>query len=533
MDIIDSFVVSLNLDARQYKDEIKNFRQDLKQTDREAAASSKAMDRNARNAAQSFRMVRNEVVGLFLAFAGASSLKGFVSDILNSDAATGRFADNIGAATEKVNAWQEAIKTVHGSPQAMDASIQALTDTFQNAQLRGDYSKGFDLAGLGLTYKDLADPLEAMLKLAAASERMSKPEFRNRAMAIGINGDTINLLEQGRSSLEKLIAAKQRDSDLSAENARKAQEFQAKLADLETEIIGHTRPVLDSLLDGLLGTAKANDNLALGVQTSIGFFRALAGAIGSAVDKLREYMGLDTKKEDDPDTVTLKKYLMAGQLKNAWLWSMHLVRKSHGMTDPANSLPPPPPGGSPAASPAATGGTGGGVAGFTGAQTQGILAGLYAESELDEHRVNPTSGAYGLGQWLGPRKKALFAKYGPNPTRHQQFVFLLSELQGNANGGDAIRGAKTAEEALALFINLFERPGAGARGDMARGLGYLHGRAPRRGHAAAGASNVSHTTSVGQITVVVPNGDADSIAKGVRGALAKHEMVVQANTGLQ
>jgi hypothetical protein len=43
------------------------------------------------------------------------------------------------------------------------------------------------------------------------------------------------------------------------------------------------------------------------------------------------------------------------------------------------------------------------------------------ESKLDPTIVNPSSGAFGIGQWLGPRLQALKAKYGDSPTADQQF----------------------------------------------------------------------------------------------------------------
>lgn len=46
-------------------------------------------------------------------------------------------------------------------------------------------------------------------------------------------------------------------------------------------------------------------------------------------------------------------------------------------------------------------------AGFTKVQIAAVIGNLEQESGLDPRAVNPKSGAYGLMQWLGPRKQHL------------------------------------------------------------------------------------------------------------------------------
>ena len=53
--------------------------------------------------------------------------------------------------------------------------------------------------------------------------------------------------------------------------------------------------------------------------------------------------------------------------------------------------------------------------GMTDVAATGLVANLMRESTLNPNAVNSSSGAYGLAQWLGNRKKALFNKYGNRP----------------------------------------------------------------------------------------------------------------------
>ena len=105
---------------------------------------------------------------------------------------------------------------------------------------------------------------------------------------------------------------------------------------------------------------------------------------------------------------------------------------------------------------------------------QGIAAGAFAEGGFSG-RNNPNSGAFGLGQWLGSRQKALFARYGANPSFEQQMQFLLSELRGGDRGGSSVLGSGDPMEAMYNYITKFMRPAAGyeTNRDLRSGAGVL------------------------------------------------------------
>lgn len=113
--------------------------------------------------------------------------------------------------------------------------------------------------------------------------------------------------------------------------------------------------------------------------------------------------------------------------------------------------------------------------GYSEAQARGIAAGIAAESASNHAARNPTSGAMGLGQWLGPRKAELIRRYGPNPTRRQQLEFLHHELQGGDHGGRAVLRQADEAGALRAYVQDFMRPAKGAEttGDLRRGMAAL------------------------------------------------------------
>lgn len=112
-------------------------------------------------------------------------------------------------------------------------------------------------------------------------------------------------------------------------------------------------------------------------------------------------------------------------------------------------------------------------AGFEPHQAAGIVGNLFQESSLNPNAVNPKSGAYGMAQYLGPRKKQLiqFAQAnGASPSDPRtQLDFMVSELNGpESRARDRLLEAKTPEEAAQIFRVHYERPGKAEANDSRR-----------------------------------------------------------------
>ena len=158
---------------------------------------------------------------------------------------------------------------------------------------------------------------------------------------------------------------------------------------------------------------------------------------------------------------------------------------------------------------------------------RGVAAGVYAEGN---GRTNTKSGAFGIGQWLGGRKKGLFRRYGPNPNMQQQMEYLLWELRGGDAGGASVLGSGSAGAAGYNYITRFMRPAAGAEttGDLSRVRQFLGSRAPISGGAPSGTGS---TVNIGAVNVTSP--DADSFAKkDLAQKLQERGLVVQAARGM-
>lgn len=546
VNIIDAFIVTFGLDARGYKSGERELRDSLRDTRENAKKTFDDVEDRGKKASITFRRVRNEVVGLVLAFAGARSATDFASNLLTGEAAAGRLGETIGLSTSRLIAWQEAVKQVGGSENEATAALQGIASAIQSYKLTGTTGNDADFRGLGITNSDLLskDPSEILLKIAAAGERLSKPEFAARLQRIGIPQSTIYLLEQGREKLEQQLAASEKLANVTDRDAKAAQELDRRLALLATTIKGAARPYLTQLVDAFISFVERADKagiliplitgalgaLAIATIAATAPWIALAAAIGGAVYAFEKWQNVsaDEAKKTGKD--------------EGWgIPGLFWVHREGAVKGPGSSAPQ---GDAPNwvtnqrrsldnyISRLGGGNRGAYIesflqrAGITPEQARGVTAGLHAESGLNPNAVNPTSGAYGIGQWLGPRKRALFARYGRNPSLDQQLAFLVSELQGGDRGGPSVLRQTTADHALLAFVANFLRPGPGALGDIRRGRSYL-------GSAGALAGNRARSgVTIGSVNVYPRSGDPQVIARETADAIRKRAIVTQADGGV-
>lgn len=99
-------------------------------------------------------------------------------------------------------------------------------------------------------------------------------------------------------------------------------------------------------------------------------------------------------------------------------------------------------------------------------QIAGVIGSLSGESgvNLSATARNPTSGAFGIAQWLGSRLTGLkaFGKERGRDFKNEdiQIEYLLHELQNTPEKKSlqAIKSAKTTQEATMIWTRQFERP---------------------------------------------------------------------------
>jgi hypothetical protein len=484
-------------------------------------------------------------LGEVAAIAGVATSVGafakFAIGIGAADAATQRFATNMGADMPTVNALGAALKQFDGDAKDAMAAYAALSNMrfglqFGDAgatQQFGILSKVAAMGGVALTQQDLNNQITVLQKLAEAyaSGRIKAQDFYQYLTRAGISAPVITALESGKSFAATLSNFKTSEGASSA-NATEDQKWQARVARAQSRFNGWTRKVVktaevdgDFLVDLL--TLKwgnlAADRKAIGDEESAEQVAAIAGLfkkVGSRslLDDAKEYQRIFGASTSAPASLTAQRAKFAVD-----------YLKSQGISDAAAT---------------------------------GAIAGAIAESKLDPNALGPMTKygrAFGIGQWLdtpgSPRLSRLFAKYGKNPTFDQQLQYLVQELKGGDRGGAAVTGSGSAWDAAVAYIVKFMRPHAGAetRGDLTRArqalaaLGVPFGLDPglvTGAHAALGRyasaadarpTSVSNEVVINKLEVTVPPGsDGQKIAQDTASAVRHQPFVnaAMANYGL-
>lgn len=545
--VIDALVVTLGLDPRDFTKGQKQVAQGLIDTSAQAGKTSRDIESSGKRAASYISSVKNEVVGLFLAFAGAKTLTDFAGGMIDNAAAAGRLSANIGVSTERIGAWQGAVKEMNGTAQEANDTLSAMSTAISNYQLTRSTGNDAAFRALGVNLSDLQAGPEAMLmKIAQAGETMNRRNYVNLLQRLGFGPGMIATLEQGRGKLEQVLSAQERMYAITRQDAEAAQQFQKALADIGRTIQGDAAPYLMKLVVVLdqfsasKGNVQAAGDVIAGTLAAIGLaaaaaywpVAALAAAIAIALkakqdwDKGDPWFSLHNdggaaaaKKAKDPKDPYGKGLLggLEAMWNSDWFSVYHKDAGASGAGGPVG----------PVSKDRLTNIIGSLVArGIDPGTARGIGAGIMAEGG-SWHATNSRSGAYGIGQWLGPRKAAMFAKYGPNPTPSQQYDFLVGELRGGDRGGSSVLGAKDSQTALMAYIWNFMRPQgargehmADARADYGRGLRYLRG------------NSGSGITFNGPVTITTQAKDAKGLADQLPPAARRRALATPANSGL-
>lgn len=534
-DTIDAFVVSLGLDPSNYNREIRKYRDDRKRLAEEDQKYDRQSQDGSKRQVEALRSLRNETTGFLLTLAGASSVGSFFSQMVSGAADTGRLAQNLGIATERVGVWEAAVKRAGGTAEGAQSALRLMSSLFQQNRL-GILDPGTqgDLMGLGIS-KLSQDPEQNLMAISQASTRMDRQQFVARASRLGLDQGTINVLAEGPDKLRATLREMEKlnvTTEAQAEEARKLEKAWQDTSDTLKTLV---RPALFEAVTEL------NDF----TSKLLKFAELLKGwEFRDPWEVIKEAFAGAANPQERPSGVTFSERPLP--------WYQRLWNTITRQTTPGQSTP----------SPMAQGLGGGGntpvdrtgraataerfwrAKGFTAEQARGITAAMVAENgKLSPGELNPVGGnlgAYGLGQWRGSRQRALRNRYGPNPTFEQQLEFMHSEMY-SADGkwaGHEIRSAASADSAARSMIDRFYRPGAGTAGDYRRAGNYIGGKgfaaSARPGNRTSNRTNNStQTTYVGTIEIRTDGKSADQIAKDMRNELAKRGLTTQANTGLQ
>jgi len=609
--VIDRLVVELGLDPSGIEEGRKQAAATWLKTQDDAKKSAKAIQDDNKKTADSFNEVTKSALALFGVLVGAKDLSSFVAGVVQTDAAVGRLAGNLGLSARNLQQWQAAAQRMGGTAEGMSASISTA-----NSQIVGLRTNGQALppgvarlfASAGMSYNPNWTTQQYLVALAQASHSdvgsLGQQTVSTLLQQSGFTPDYTNLaISRGGSGLQSYLNTMPTVSNGTIGEMQKLQNQWAKLQQTYTQFFstmvgdfGSTaEPFLKDLQTFGDNLVKAEPTLALVAKDTASIAKSLGGwrvaieglvalwAGGKVVGILSALRGLLGGAAAEAAGATAETAggaaagagvgAAAGTLAAgaglAWLLSTGPAGAGEGDAFRAWRAQQGAAGYTPGATYDPTTGTystgsgpvplapsGAGTKGWwTPARQAWAYKRLRAEAGLSDQgaralisrwmnvespggptSVNPTSGAYGIGQWLGGRLPGIAGDSSPD----DQLSYAIKELNGSEKqAGDALRAAATPQQG-ATGASMYERAGGysaltGTDNFTAKTLAGMSSVVTSAGAAlhlhSHGPSSSTTSIKIDKMSVNTQARDADGIFKSAHGSLMRAARARPANYG--
>lgn len=278
---IDELVVELGLDSTKFTDQQREAVDRFRKTSDELDKRIKGTEELSKKTGAAFGDMTHAAEGLFTAIAGAG-MAAFARDTINTAAATGRMAVNIGVAASELSAFNRMIERNGGSADAASSSLKGFADQMQRlkwGQASPDFLMGLSQVGAG----ERDSPIQAFLKLARFAERNSVQDVNLAGQRLGFSQDVINVAIKGsaRALEEYKRAFDGATSPEQVDKLTKMQESWAKVGQavktVGTDVVANAEPAFTQIANAIDGWVERNRKLA----ASLGGILAAIVALGA------------------------------------------------------------------------------------------------------------------------------------------------------------------------------------------------------------------------------------------------------------
>lgn len=503
--IIDSLIVKLGLDPKDFnsnKDKVKGGLKDL------SSESDKTQ--------KSFSNVAFEASKFLAVIGGTVAIQQFIEHTITTNSALHRLSVNLAILTDDVSAWSNATALAGGSAEGLQGSIDMLSRAQTELQLTGQSSLIPYFSALGLSLADAsgkARPVtDILLDLSERFSALDRPTANNLGRMMGVDQGTMQLLLSGRKEVELVIKKQKEFAATTKQQGEEAQRLYRALTEIKQgfhafglELLSNATPALESLLSklrdlgawvlenkefvktflailtaGLAGVALAVAPINLVILAVTG----LAGAIALLTQDFNTWKRggetfIDWKKWEpgflaaekginflkDLLTDLVYRSIAAGDALGAvfrrdwdrvkFAWEEFKKGALPEMSKPTIMI--------------GSAGTESTVMeffqkqGWTKEQAAGITANIKRESNFNHQAVGDNGKAFGIAQWH-PDRQAEFQKTFGKPiqqsTLDEQLQFVQYELTIGKEkaAGDKLKKTSTAADAGAVVSKFYERP---------------------------------------------------------------------------
>lgn len=304
--VIDELIVTFGLDPTNFSEGEKVIIAGQRKLEEASERQTKNTEKNATRQSDALKEVTKSALELFTVFTAGKGIEQFVQDTVKTNAALGRTALNLNMSAAELSKWQNVFERGGGTAGGITGTLSTLTTEVEKFQATGKSELLPWFKRLGI---DLQDPqtgrykeaTEVLLEMADRLSSMPRPKANYFGSQMGVDQDTLNVIDQGRSKIQELLDTQDKIGHVTDEDAKSATILAKDLKELGqasseagTRVLTDLTPALDGLLKALTRLAefgqqhpKMLEGLlvvgSIGIGASIwGRLKALFGAGGGA-----------------------------------------------------------------------------------------------------------------------------------------------------------------------------------------------------------------------------------------------------------
>jgi hypothetical protein len=251
--VIDSLIVTLGLDPKNFNDQQKKTSETWLKTVVEFQKGGKKVEESSKNAAETVNLITRRVLELFAVVTGSQALSEFVRKLTNADASLGRFASSLGESPQRLAAWENAAERFGGSADQTASTLERVNKQLYNLNKNGEalpreFSQLQAWTGMKI---DPNHGLDRYLSdVAAALQRLHNIDpsaAHNVAQALGIDPATEQLMYKMGRGIDDYLGKLEKSLSPSNAAIEAAQKLQASWNELLQHIIALANAVYDRL----------------------------------------------------------------------------------------------------------------------------------------------------------------------------------------------------------------------------------------------------------------------------------------------
>ena len=260
--VIDSLIVTLGLDNKDFQQGMKDTEKGLSDTRKNTDRVGKQIAASGKDAAEFFGQMQRSAIKFFAVLTAGKGLVNFTRDVVTTGANLSRLSKNLNISADTMHRWGKASELNGGSMEGFLGTLQNLGSQVTEIFMKGDSAITPYLRQLGVSVTDAAGkakPLTDILADIADATEKAFPDRNQRysyLKQMGFDEGTINLIAKGGKELRSTLAAQQGFSQKDADAAYKAEQTwikaQQRLEKLTRELVIKVLPSLERLAESFV-----------------------------------------------------------------------------------------------------------------------------------------------------------------------------------------------------------------------------------------------------------------------------------------